>query len=59
MMVYVEFYVTKCHKRLLYQKEAAISIQNLAFFDVSGGPYFNSHVNGGTETCVAKLNFMC
>ena len=33
-------------------------MQNLAFSEVSGGPYCNSNVNTGTETYAANLIFI-
>lgn len=36
----------------------AINMQNPSLFEVSGDPYYNSHVNSGTETYATSLSFI-
>lgn len=43
---------------LLCQEEESMNMQNLAVSAVSGGPYFNSTVNSGTESYAGNLVFM-
>ena len=43
---------------MLVIQETAINMQNLAFSEVSDGPYCNSNVKCGAETYTAYLIFM-
>ena len=57
-MVYVKACETECPQWLLCQEEESMNMQNLAVSAVSGGPYFNSTVNSGTESYAGNLVFM-